>query len=103
MTRLKYGFLAICVVGVLHAVSAQQPLFRGAGELVRVFVTVTDRDGRLATSLKQEDFEVRDEGKPQPITLFDNSPRAIRLIVMLDVSGSMQGNLMLLRAASEQL
>jgi VWFA-related protein len=55
------------------------------------------------TTLQQEDFEVRDDGKPQPITLFDNSPQPIRLIIMLDVSGSMEGNLGLLRAAAEQL
>ena len=42
-------------------------------------------------------------GKPQPITLFDNTPAAHPLIVMLDVSGSMEGNLPLLRAAAEQL
>ena len=70
---------------------------------MRVFATVTDRDGRLATTLKQEDFEVRDEGKPQPITQFDNTPQPIRLIVMLDVSGSMEGNAPLLRAAGAQL
>ena len=46
---------------------------------------------------------MRDEGKPQPITLFDNTPQPIRLIVMLDVSGSMEGNLPLLRGAAEQL
>ena len=46
---------------------------------------------------------MRDEGKPQPITLFDNTPQPIRLIVMLDVSGSMEGNLPLLRNATEQL
>jgi VWFA-related protein len=86
------------------AVSAQQPpVFRGAGEAVRVFVTVMDHDGRLVTTLSQNDFEVRDEGRPQPITLFDNTPKPIRLIVMLDVSGSMEGNLPLLRGASDQL
>src|SRR4029453_1060653 len=37
------------------------------------------------------------------ITLFDNTPQPIRLIVLLDVSGSMEGNLPLLRAASDQL
>lgn len=99
---LAYGTLAICVVGVLGA-AAQQPTFRGTGDSVRVFVTVTDRDGRLVTTLSQNDFEVRDEGKPQPITLFDKTPQPIRLIVMLDVSGSMEGNLALLRAAAEQL
>ena len=46
---------------------------------------------------------MRDEGKPQPITQFDNTPQPIRLIVMLDVSGSMEGNLPLLRAAAAQL
>ena len=96
------GFLAACVLGGVH-VAGQQPTFRGTGDAVRVFVTVTDRDGRLVTNLTQDKFEIRDEGKPQPITLFDNSPRPIRLIVMLDVSGSMEGNLPLLRAASEQL
>jgi Ca-activated chloride channel family protein len=81
----------------------QPPVFRGASDIVRVFVTVTDRDGRIVTTLARNEFEVRDEGKPQPITLFDNTPQPIRLVVMLDVSGSMTGNLQLLRAASAQL
>jgi len=85
------------------AVLRQQPVFRGGSEAVRVFVTVLDRDGRLATGLTQQAFEVRDEGKPQPITQFDNRPQPIRLVVMLDVSGSMEGNLPLLRGAAQQL
>jgi Ca-activated chloride channel family protein len=92
----------LCLVATTGA-AGQQPVFRGAGDAVRVFATVTDRDGRLVTTLTRDDFEVRDEGKPQSITTFDNTPRAIRIIVMLDVSGSMEGNLPLLRAASEQL
>src|SRR5438552_3370066 len=93
----------IVTAALLAAAFAQQPVFRGTGEVVRVFVTVTDRDGRLVTTLGQGEFEVRDEGKPQPITLFDNTPKPIRLVVMLDVSGSMEGNLPLLRAAADQL
>ena len=100
---LTVGTLVACAVGVLGAGGRQQPVFRGTGDAVRVFATVTDGDGRLVTTLTQGDFEVRDEGKPQPITLFDNSPQPIQLIVMLDVSGSMEGNLPLLRAAVEQL
>jgi Ca-activated chloride channel family protein len=101
MTR--FLILVACILGAAGVGGQQQPVFRGAGDAVRVFVTVTDRDGRLVTTLTRDDFEVRDEGKPQPITLFDNTPQAIRLIVMLDVSGSMQGNLPLLRAAADQL
>jgi Ca-activated chloride channel family protein len=104
MTRfLTYATLVACSLAAPGATVQQQPVFRGAGDVVRVFATVTDGDGRLVTTLTRDDFEVRDEGKPQPITLFDNSPRPIRLIVMLDVSGSMEGNLPLLRAAVEQL
>ena len=104
MTRfVTSAALVACVGGVLGATAAQQPVFRGAGDVVRVFSTVTDRDGRLVTTLVRDDFEVRDDGKPQPISLFDNTPQPIRLIVMLDVSGSMAGNLPLLRAAAEQL
>ena len=99
---LSSGILLACVLAGLSA-SAQQPTFRGTADNVRVFTTVTDRDGRLVTTLEQKDFEIRDEGKPQLITLFDNSPQPIRLIVLLDVSGSMEGNLQLLREGCEEL
>jgi Ca-activated chloride channel family protein len=100
---LASGTLAICVLGASGGASQQQPVFRGESEAVRVFVTVTDKDGRLVTTLARENFEVRDEGHPQPLTQFDNRPQPVRLIVMLDVSGSMEGNLPLLRAACAQL
>src|SRR5829696_10542763 len=95
--------LAASALSEVSTAARQQPTFRGSGDVVRVFATVTDRDGRLVTTLTQADFDVRDEGKPQPITLFDNTPQPIRLIVMLDVSGSMEGNLQLLRESSGEL
>jgi Ca-activated chloride channel family protein len=100
---LTCAIVAACVLGSPGADARQQPVFRGTGDVVRLFVTVMDRDGRLATMLPRDVFEVRDEGKPQPITQFDNTPQPIRLIVMLDVSGSMEGNLPLLRDAAAQL
>ena len=99
---LTSSIVAVCAT-VAAAAGMQQPVFRGGSEAVRVFVTVLDRDGRLVTDLTQDKFEVRDDGKPQPITQFDNRPQPVRLVVMLDVSGSMQGNLPLLRNAAEQL
>jgi Ca-activated chloride channel homolog len=106
MLRRTFGFAAVgftCFLAWTSLSARQQPVFRGRGDAVRVFVTVTDKDGRLVTTLAKEDFEVRDEGKPQPLTLFDNTPQPIRLIVLLDVSGSMEGNLPLLRAGTDAL
>jgi len=103
MHRHVLVLLAASIAGAVVAAGAQQPTFRAGSDLVRVFATVTDRDGRLVTGLTQEQFELRDDGKPQAITQFDNRPQPIRLIVMLDVSGSMEGNLPLLRAAGAQL
>lgn len=81
----------------------QTPVYRVTGELVPVFATVMDGSERLVTTLKQDDFVVLDNGKPQPIVVFDNSPAPIRVIVLLDVSGSMYGNLPLLKAATQEL
>jgi Ca-activated chloride channel family protein len=97
------GSLLLATLQVSAPTSMEQPVFRGTSDVVRVFVTVTDGDGRLVTTLTKDHFEIRDEGKPQPIAIFDNSPQPIRLIVMIDVSGSMEGNLPLLRAAADQL
>jgi Ca-activated chloride channel homolog len=100
--NLNWVLLLASVTGFAAARGDQQ-VFRGGSDAVRVFVTVTDRDGRLVTNLTRDSFEVRDDGKPQPLTQYDASPQPIRLIVMLDVSGSMEGNLSLLRDAGTQL
>jgi Ca-activated chloride channel family protein len=104
LLRLFSRGMAAAAVLALLGVGGQPPqVYRGGNDIVRVFVTVTDRRGRLVTNLTQNDFEIRDEGKPQTITQFDSTPQPIRLIVMLDVSGSMEGNLPLLRDAGAQL
>ena len=104
MNRPLTCALIVAALAVSAAAAQQQPpIFRGGSDAVRVFVTVTDRDGRLVTTLGRENFELQDEGTPQPLTQFDNSAQPIRLIVMLDVSGSMSGNLLLLRGAASQL
>src|SRR5262245_38616878 len=96
--------IAIAVAGwTVIAQEPQTPTYRGTNETVRVYATVTDHDGRLVTNLTKEQFEVRDDGKAQPIVVFDNSPQPIQLILLLDVSGSMSGNLPLLRSSSRAL
>jgi len=81
---------------------AQQPTFKSGTQIVSLFVTVTDAQKRLVPGLVQDDFEVLDNDKPQPIVFFNNEVQPITVVVMLDTSGSMTGSIPLLRAAAEQ-
>lgn len=101
---IRCAVTLVALAALSFPVRAQAPgVFRGTGDMVRVFVTVTGRDDRIVTSLSRDQFEIRDNGRVQPLALFDNTPQPVRLVVMLDVSGSMSGNLSLLRAASDEL
>jgi Ca-activated chloride channel family protein len=91
--------LAFCA-GV--SVLAQQPTFRTGTRTVAVYATVTDTQKRLVPDLAQEDFEVFDNEKWQPIDVFINEVQPITVVVMLDTSASMTGNLKLLVQAAEQ-
>lgn len=101
MIRLSLS-LAL-VVSVTLGVRSQEPVFRSTANTVPIYATVTDGEDRLVTTLARDQFEVRDNGRPQSLTLFDNTPQPIRLIVLMDVSGSMERNLPLVRAASREL
>ena len=95
---------AICALLTIPATAGQQGQgFRSTAEVVPVFATVRDQAGRLVPNLTREDFEILDNGKPQPVTLFDNSPQPVRLITLLDFSGSMSNNLPILRTATLEL
>ena len=83
------------------APAEQQPPFRSGARTVAVYATVTDGDGRLVPDLTREDFEIYDNGKPQPITVFSNDIQPITVVVMLDRSGSMAGNFRFVAAAAE--
>jgi Ca-activated chloride channel family protein len=82
--------------------AAQGPTFKSGTQLVSLFVTVADEARRLVPGLTQEDFEVLDNDKPQPIVFFQNEVQPITVVVMLDTSGSMTLTLDLLRQAAEQ-
>ena len=81
---------------------AQQPTFRSDARTVAAYATVTDAQKRLVPDLMQEDFEILDNDKPQPIDLFANEVQAITVVVMLDTSASMTGSIKLLEQAAEQ-
>src|SRR4029079_7015701 len=102
--RLAQVLLAVLVAGTAAATLAaqQQPNFRTGTEIVSLFVTVADAQGRLVPDLTKEDFEIFDNDKPQPLVYFAIVIQPIRVVVMLDTSGSMTGSISLLKEAAEQ-
>jgi Ca-activated chloride channel homolog len=85
-----------------HSAPPAPPQFKSGTLSVPLYVTVTDREGRLVPNLEREDFEVYDNGQLQKLTLFDNQTTPITVVVMLDTSGSMTLILDRVKAAAEQ-
>ena len=101
--RLSRLTSALVLTGVASAVLlGQEPTFKTGTEIVSLFVTVADAQGRLVPDLTKEDFEILDNDKLQPIIYFENIIQPISVVVMLDTSGSMTGSISLLKDAAEQ-
>jgi Ca-activated chloride channel homolog len=101
--RLSRLTSALVLTGVASAVLlGQEPTFKTGTEIVSLFVTVADAQGRLVPDLTRDDFEILDNDKVQPIIYFENIIQPISVVVMLDTSGSMTGSISLLKEAAEQ-
>jgi VWFA-related protein len=61
--------LIACVLLVAQEPQAP-PVFRAGTNIVRVDATVVDRSGNPVPSLTADDFEIREDGVPQPISSF---------------------------------
>ena len=93
---------ALLAVVPILAQDPQAPVFRSGTKVVSLYATVTESGGRLVPDLAREDFEVLDDGKPQELTVFSSEVLPITVVVMLDTSGSMTGNMNVLKAGAEQ-
>ena len=89
--------LAPLVAGLMWTAAAGQPadrgddFFRTGVEIVVMAATVVDPDGRLVGDLERSDFEVYEDGRPQPLTHFTRERVPLSVGVVLDVSQSMFG------------
>ena len=83
--------------------TGDQPSFRfkTGVELINVTATVTDQTGRFVSGLHKEDFRVYQDNELQEVTHFNNERVPVSLGIVLDTSGSMEGEKM--NAAREAL
>ena len=79
--------------------------FRSRIDLVTMGITVTDRRGNFIADLTRDDFEIREDGRPQTITSFARGdggadPPPLHLGLLFDTSGSMGADITLARSAA---
>lgn len=98
---MRRGIALMLMAGVSVAGAAQT--FRSRVESVRLDALVLDR-GRPVVGLRADDFEIRDNGALQAVTLLGAGALPMDVILLLDMSGSLSAErLGALRAAAGAL
>jgi VWFA-related protein len=77
------------ILAPLAAQDATTPVFKTGVADVRVDVQVTEGKN-LVKGLSKDDFVVTDENEPQPVVSFSHGEERLNIILLLDISGSMQ-------------
>jgi len=100
--------IAIAVASVLFcllagAAAQQDFVIHQDVPLVLLDVGVTDHTGNFVPGLSKESFSVFDEGKQQPIAIFDNTDVPVTLGILVDESESMTPKRSAVLAAAETL
>lgn len=91
---------AALLAPLVLAVSLPSQVFRSNIDMVAVYPLVTGPEGRFATDLRQQDFEVFDNGKPADVTIFSRDRQPITALLLLDMSASMEDRWMRVRDAA---
>jgi hypothetical protein len=98
----------IAATGVLLSAQASAPQepqsfkFRTGVELINVNATVTDQSGRFVSGLNKDDFRVFEDEQPQKVSHFSAERVPVSLGIVLDTSGSMDGDKMVACAVSSR-
>src|SRR6266480_1251933 len=90
------GLLLFISAAVCLTSGAQEPdpTFKVNVKLVNVFVTVIDEHGAPIGNLKKDNFELREDGKEQKISVFDKeSALPLSIILAVDTSLSTKKDL----------
>jgi Ca-activated chloride channel family protein len=95
------GRALLLAVALVAAPAAQ---FRGGIDLVELYVSVVDAEGRPVTGLVRDDFEVRENDSRQPVSVFAAGRAPLSLALAIDRSFSVEGaRLGVMKTAAAQL
>ncbi len=81
--------------------SNEDEVIRVDTELVDVPVVVTDKTGKPILNLKQSNFVILEDGKPQDVADFSATTAPFEVALLLDTSGSARDELPLIRRSAQ--
>lgn len=94
MSPKNRAALALLLLLAPALLAAQETTLHVNVKLVNVFVNVTDANGAFVGGLKQNDFAVFEDGRPQKIAVFERvSQMPLNLTLAIDTSGSVSKDL----------
>lgn len=92
--------ILFAVAGATALTASQGQRIRSGVELVSLNVTATDGQGKYATDLNEEEFEVYEDGAKQKLTFFSKTQQPISLSLLLDTSASMDERMGIVQEAA---
>lgn len=106
MQRGKFLLSPVLILILLGSLFAQtkvenDDVLRIETQLVEVPLIVTDKSGKPLLNLKQNNFLIYENGKPQEITDFFAASAPFEVALLLDTSGSTRSDLALIQRAAE--
>jgi VWFA-related protein len=91
MRTIRAAILLLPALTCLNVAQDQESAIKVDVEVVNVLCTVHDRQGALVRDLKQENFKVFEDGRPQQIRYFaQDADMPLTVALLLDVSGSVR-------------
>ncbi len=102
MSRRLFFLLAFWVpaTGLSRPTLQETPRFQVSVDTVSLSVTVLDEQGHLVPDLPRENFSIYEDGVEQQIQIFTRGELPLRMVILLDTSGSMRPKLKLAQEAA---
>ena len=111
--RVRMRWILLCALALGASLSASQepapspaegPVaqFSSRVQLVEVYASVTDERGEPVTGLRSQDFEIREDGRPQQVSTFTAGEFPLTVALGIDRSWSMAGDSLRLAKQASQ-
>ncbi len=99
---MRFVCLALVFSGTLLSAQDQPTVFKSDVSMTRIDAQVLDRDGRAIPGLQVNDFKLTLDGHTLPVRTLASENMPVDILLLLDVSGSMEPHVQRIASAAQQ-